>query len=314
MINIKLTPIYCTTQHSNKIERNGSVVAVVEMDPANQEEDDQTARALLTEVGLDPDDVNRVCNYKLPMIYFSRHGNLRMCRYLFFRRGADCQKVDNLGCSPLYYAAAGGHLEIVRFLCHECGALDDIRRKTSAGDSPLWVALDNEHFEVAMWLILNGSFAPRDDDGGGGFFCRLMKRNLDHRDMKWVYNSGNLKLLLWAQDAVTSHEDFRNSFLMGTHPKSSSSPVFKLRGEVDVLEIVAEYAGIPKPKELRILRQLMPRLNKNDRVLMSNVVFVVVLVYVLQNYLGLHDKTSLVVTLVVTMLVDVLFDPRFIKK
>ena len=50
---------------------------------------------------------------------------------------------------------------------------------------------------------------------------------------------------------------------------------------------MAEYAGIPKPKELRILRQLMPRLNKNDRVLMSNVVFVVVLVYVLQNYLGL---------------------------
>ena len=88
---------------------------------------------------------------------------------------------------------------------------------------------------------------------------------------------------------VDNHEDFRNSFLMGTHPKSSSLPLFKLRGEDDVLKIVAEYVGIPKPQDLRILHQVIPRLDKYRNVsLVCSAVIGVVLSFVLRNYLGLH--------------------------
>jgi len=97
---------------------------------------------------------------------------------------------------------------------------------------------------------------------------------------------------------------------MGTHPKSSSSPLFKLRGKYDELKLVAEYAGIPKPQELRILHQVMPRLNNDHRRVLQVfiIVFGVPLASVLRDNLGLHHVANLVVTLVVVMLLDVMYN------
>ena len=294
------------------------------MDPVNHEEYDQTARALLTEDGLDPDDVNKVCAIVVdvlralltedgldpedvnnvcdivvdagtwsatPMLYYCCAGNFKMCRYLAFR-GADGRTVDAGGWFPLYYAAMAGHLEIMEFLCTECGAHDDIRKQTRDGWSPLRIALYNGHIEVVQWLILNGAL--------GGFLS----------DMMCVYNTMVKRQLLlsWAE----THEDFRKSFLMGTHPKSSSSPVFKLRGKDDALKIVADYVGIPKPQEFHFLHQLMHRLNNYRRVLVRIIVFGVVLSFLLV-YLGWQQATRFVVTCAVIKLLHVLFD-RCLRK
>ena len=193
---------------SNKIERNGSAVAVVKMDPANDEEYDQTARALLTAEGFDPDDINRVCDVvdphdgdyswsTTPMIYFCCTGNFKMCRYLFFRRGADCRKTDENGWSPMV-AAACGHLEIVQWLSQVGGAKDDIRKRTEHDWSPLSIALFYDQFDVVYWLIQNGALALRDDMDGGGIDNAIMRSDLRQdriwrEDRRYLYYHGHEK-------------------------------------------------------------------------------------------------------------------------
>lgn len=56
---------------------------------------------------------------------------LQMCRYLACC-GADCRKtIIANGWFPMYWAAAGGHLEIVRFLSQDGGAYEDTPKLTS---------------------------------------------------------------------------------------------------------------------------------------------------------------------------------------
>ena len=66
------------------------------------EKDDHRGRALL----------EKNAEGWIPMIYYSRTGNVTMVRYLI-ARGADGRKVDSDGWFPLLWAAAEGYLEIV---------------------------------------------------------------------------------------------------------------------------------------------------------------------------------------------------------
>ena len=284
---------------SHESETSGSVVAVV-MDHENDDEEyDQTARAVLTKEGFDPDDLNkkkkqvrpgRIPWRLTPMNYFCAKGNLPMVRYLVFRRGAACRKTTEIGWFPMIAAAANGHLDIVQFLAQVGGAHEDIRNVTKAGTSPLRIAFKYGQFPVAQWLILNGAWAPHivwilgrslhncskviDDT--------LMRRELRPED--WDIDKP-IHILSWARKAVIDHDNIY-VFLTGTivsaasyrrHPKnqyatrskrmkvapsstSSSSPVVLLKGNI-VLELVAAYVEKkPKPHELRIYRHLLDRL------------------------------------------------------
>jgi len=219
----------------------------------DEDEYDMFGRALLVEEGFDPEDVNKKNTEGwTPMIYFSITGNIQMCRYLVFRRGADCRKVDRDGWYPLLWAACGGHLEIVRFLSHDGGAHDDIQTQIRYGTSPLRIALLKDHFHVAQWLTLNGALEPPGDDiAGGGIDDEIMRRDL--RPSRPWRDDKREPLLLWAQDVVTDHDNFR-LVLTGTI-------LFPDDEVPEMFELIAQYVG-GTPQQLRTLRQLIDRLGE----------------------------------------------------
>jgi len=243
-------------------------IAAVEEE--EEEEEDHTARALLTTDGFDPDDLNKVSLQKwlwTPMIYYSANGNVTMIRYLI-AHGADGRKIGNRGIFPLYSAAAYGHLEIVKLLSRDGGALEDIRRRTTdAGYSPLSMATPlraafyNKHFIVVQWLILNGALTSRFDDiNGGGIADMVLRRDLrqSRRRRIWDYDKRE-KVQAWAQDIVTNHDTVVTVLLTGmivrSNQTSSSLVVFK--GTSGILEVIAQYMAEKPPHQVRMLRQLM---------------------------------------------------------
>ena len=255
---------------SHNITRSGGSVAVG-MDHDDTDEEDQPARELLKTIGFDPDNIHKlytfvscISNWSVtPIIYFCRHGNLKMCRYLVFR-GADCRTPDMYGCCPLLRAVMSGYLEIVQFLYHECGAQDDIRKVTGLrfGHSPLHVALFNDHFDVIQWLILNGALSSPDDDvNGGGIDDAILRRDLRQEDDDNWDHDRRLNVLSWARNAVIIYNDIqlllKGALVVPSSSSSSSSPLAKFNGASEIFEIVAEYAGCPTAHELRIFRQLI---------------------------------------------------------
>ena len=251
------------------------------------DEKDSKARAVLKEEGLDPDNINKECLVMgkcvpwtvTPMHHFSGKGNLQMCQYLLFR-GADCRKISKYGCFPMFIAAAYGHLAVVAWLYHVVGAKDEIRKVHRSGFTPVRIALQNGRVDMAKWFIRNGALSsPHDAVDGGGIDAMVMRRDLDQAYGEWDEDE-RLPLLSWAQDAVTTHEHFQ-LFLKGTilssstfrrHPKNeyatrskrmrlssttTSSSLVMFKGKSGILELISKYLGNPKPKELRIFRQLI---------------------------------------------------------
>ena len=245
-------------------------------------EEDKKARTLLKEIGFDPENVNERChknnlhlgvgnvwgvrgsNYSItPMIYFCRLGNLDMCRYLF-SRGADCtQSSSNNFWFPMYAAALGGSLDLCQWLFHHGGAKDDIGKKNSCNYTPLKVAINHNGkcgLEVSKWLILNGVLCiPFNPDASIGSVITddAVKNNLTP-ECGWTINR-RPELLLWAREVVTTHQHFM-LFLKGT-VTSSSSLLETFNGKSGILELIGEYVGNPKAKDVRTLRQLIELLS-----------------------------------------------------
>ena len=259
----------------------------------SDQEEDKSARKLMTEIGFDPEDITtegkvvahhaEYGSYRMsstPIIYFSAMGNLKMCRYLLYSRGADCSKPDTDGRFPLLAAAFHGHLDVVQWLCHVCGVKEDIRKQSTFGWSPLGIALHNMHEDIVKWMLPNGAFSSQDEEDGV-IDDAILRNNLRPvRSFPW-FDDKRLIVLSWAQDAVAIHATFQ-LFLKGSilpassfrrHPSNyyatrskrikvssstkTTSPLVIFNGKSGILELISEYTGIPKPKELRIFRQLM---------------------------------------------------------
>ena len=256
-----------------------------------KEHDDQQAQALLKKLSFDLDNISTECrivddggeydNWSLtPLIYFSLKGNLKMVQYLI-SRGADCRKILANGYWFAMYAAAyGGHVKVVQWLARHGGAKEDIRQHNYFGLSCLRAALNQGHDDVAKWLLPNRALTPRDD---GEIDDALLRHELNPAmntfAEKWC-DDKRLTVLSWARDAVTIHEIVM-LLLKGTmlspsssqfrrHPNNhyatrskrmklsfTPSSLVVLNGKSGILELIAEYAGNPKPKELRIFQQLL---------------------------------------------------------
>ena len=239
-----------TTEETAAGATTTSWISVGESMPTT-ETDNTTARALLTKQGFDPDNLSKVCvvdgwNFT-PLIFFCWKGKLLVVRYLIFIRGADWRETDMTGRFPLYWAAMAGHLEIIKFLCHECGAHEDVRRVSNGGTSPLEIAFYHGHFRVVPWLILNGALtSPLRRRTSSRIHTYTMRRAL-LPDPYWDYDK-RLQLEAWAKAAVATHDQFQ---------LSSFIPLVELKGNSGVLEIIAGYCGYRKRRELRIIRKLL---------------------------------------------------------
>ena len=243
-------------------------------------EEDKKARNLLQTMGFDPDNINKACRIvrqgpflnQISMICY--YGNFNMCQYLLSRGADGCKTQDLHGWSPMYVAAANGHLEIVRFLSQDGGAHEDIQKINICGDSPLRAALRNDHDSIVHWLILNGALFLLDDSNIDDTMLRNHLYPIPWFPMDY---DRRLNVLSWAKNAVTVHDNFK-IFLTGTilplssfrrHPKNQyatrstansamkSSPLVVFKGTSGILEVIADYAGKPNARDVRTLRQLL---------------------------------------------------------
>ena len=77
--------------------------------------------------------------------------------------GADVNKADNEGATPLYVAAYKGHLEVVQHLL-ENGA--DVNKSTNGGFTPLYIAAQQGYLEVVKLLLDNGAEINKANSNG----------------------------------------------------------------------------------------------------------------------------------------------------
>ena len=265
----KSTASASSSSNNTNVEKRRRRVATAEDD----DEDDKTARALLTEEGFDPNDLKKRNEYDwTPICYYSYKGNVTMIRYLL-ARGADCRKSTGV-CSPMFWAAFKGHLEIMKLLFQVGGAHEDIRKINRNGATPLRIALYIPHFDVVYWLLLNGALSPRQDGVIDDMTMRNELRQINNVIPKWDYDK-RLTVLAWAQDTVTNHENMK-IFLKGTilssasfrrHPKNEyatrsnkrmkvSSPLVVFKGTSGILELIADFVA-GTPQQVRSLHQLL---------------------------------------------------------
>ncbi|KAK2652563.1 hypothetical protein Ddye_012419 [Dipteronia dyeriana] len=111
------------------------------------------------------------------------HGDLYQLKGLI-RAGADPNKTDYDGRSPLHLAASRGYEDIVHFLIQ--GGVD-INIKDKFGNTPLLEALKNGHDRVASLLVKEG--VSLDIDEAGSFLCTAVIRG-DSDFLKRVLFSG----------------------------------------------------------------------------------------------------------------------------
>ncbi|CAB9497668.1 expressed unknown protein [Seminavis robusta] len=242
-------------------------------------EDDATAKRKLAEAGFDPNDCITAIDlpssrgpsettYWLdsitPMIYFSHHGDLAMCRYILKQGG--------------------------------------ITGATRAGPElwfPMKAAVVNGNLAVAQWLYKNGAKEDIFEEKNSPFisawnFCWNERKA---RDGEW--KDYRPEILSWSQDVLRTHNSFQ-MFLKGTlHPEFSmkalhanlvaklgskkaadvlmesigtdkgnilwtklltESPAQQLRGNSGVLKSIAEFVGgvgVYSAKEMENHRKLV---------------------------------------------------------
>ena len=245
--------------------------------------DEATARKMLQEVvlvlaeytedgeaviGFDPDDVSLDNVYYVnngyfgrmdvtPMIYFSRKGKLKMCRYLA-SRGASTTKMATAWC-PMYAAARGGHLEVCQFL-HANGASDDIWKETYMGWTPFHAAISDGHDEVVRWLVLQGALCA---DGSS----EEIEVDLNHPEAllpgtRKIFTRACKRLVEWAKEVTESHFSLM-MFLLGALPpasgKNQSCILQCFSGHPGVRKHIGDFVGleVTKGKHLRILRNVV---------------------------------------------------------
>lgn len=87
-------------------------------------------------------------------------------------RGSDPDLVESKGFTPLHIAAAKGSRECVLLLL-KYGA--NVNKKDDDGNTPLWVAIVGKHWSIANLLYENG--ARFDPESEGNFLCLAAQRN-----------------------------------------------------------------------------------------------------------------------------------------
>ena len=100
---------------------------------------------------------------KMDLFHAIRANNLERVRFLV-EQGADKDKVDGTGSTPLLWASDTGHLGVTQYLVEQGATLD---KASSYGATPLIVAAANGNLEVARYLLEQG--ADRDKAANNGY-------------------------------------------------------------------------------------------------------------------------------------------------
>jgi hypothetical protein len=207
-------------------------------------------------------DDSRYWERLTPMTNFVIKGDLKMCRYLFVN-GAKCTRTTNATGSnfPLLMAAKEGRIDICKWL-YMHGAKEDIQKlHPMGGGTPLrstiptircFYAYTREYLKkkcyINQWLILNGALCCQDYNDSGQIDEVVLKRDLsiESRPM----------FLSWAQEELKIRNNFL-FFLYGTSiSQHKQQHLFFNGNKSGIMENIADYVGIVRGRDLRIIRQL----------------------------------------------------------
>lgn len=235
--------------------------------------------------GIDDEQRNIVgwwCSVEVtPMIFFSDKGDVGMVLLLLLLGASGTKLAGYNSWFPMYAAARGGHLQVLQLL-YECGgdAKYDINKENCNGTTPLGESIYSDEIETSCWVVLNG--------GGQN----LSERAIDRlRDYCRVYEAGR-ELMLWVEGNIQFHDTFVQIILCGTiilrTPSSASASAFVsasccntasktrkeqeqerdqslplLNGQPGVMELIGDYTGLRKGKDLRMLQEFDVLMNAN---------------------------------------------------
>ena len=106
----------------------------------------------------------------------AQFGCLPIVRYLL-QKGADKDKVNYNGNSPLYIAAREDHLAVVQYLLEK---EVDKNKTNNDGFTPLYIAARQDHLAVVQCLLEHGADKDKvDNDGGSPLFIAALSGHLD---------------------------------------------------------------------------------------------------------------------------------------
>jgi ankyrin repeat protein len=109
-------------------------------------------------------DVNKANLRDCTLYAAAFRGDTTMCQFLIKQCGADVNKANLDGRTPLYVSAARGDIAVCQYLVKQCGA--DINKVTNSLHSPFFVACEFGYLEVAKALIALGADANLKTIGG----------------------------------------------------------------------------------------------------------------------------------------------------
>ncbi|KAL3071289.1 hypothetical protein niasHS_015386 [Heterodera schachtii] len=99
-----------------------------------------------------------------PLHFFSKKGNLELCKFLVYNGANVNQKTTDCQLTPLLIACAEGHLQIVKLLVEEGNA--DIESTDSGGNAAFLLALLKKKIEIARYLCEKGARTDRPNNAG----------------------------------------------------------------------------------------------------------------------------------------------------
>jgi ankyrin repeat protein len=111
-------------------------------------------------------DINQVKDKYLgirPLHFAAREGHITITKYWVTVKSADVNVTDNVGMTPLMYAAMFGHLMVCEFLL-ETNA--DVNQQDKRGRTALLLAAGKGHFNVCQLLEAKGADVNVQDNQG----------------------------------------------------------------------------------------------------------------------------------------------------
>ena len=237
-------------------------------------------------------DLGKICDSergRTPMLSASRAGHLHVCQWLFTNGASSTVSTSTSnGWTPMLAACQAGHLDVAEWLFQNGAALD-IRKKDATGRTPLRAASFHGHIHVVKWLFASGASADITVVGNsmsplragsaypdltlwlilhGAASSRSGHVNNEVLDRDVIPGATPKSLICMRQslaDTVAEHSVFTRLVLQAvcTMPEDQRalrhrSALHKLHGhESGTLALVADYLGIKRGRQLRIIRETL---------------------------------------------------------